>query len=250
MRIVPLLLLLSLAIPACAQGQQPPRRGRSTPVAYATVRDRVSGAKLPRLTNPRTPQMRAVNRQLDTISAELRCLQPIVEDLQTEYYSQARTTYAADDVLSVLIRFGGFCGGAHPINDVNVSVTFDLRTGKRVRFEELFANYERDRRAIVRALFPVQTTAGDRLSPSQMEQLEDSDERYCLQYYTTEALSRSYFAYSLSSAGLVAEPRLAHALTPCITESVVPYERLRPLAAPGSILERVIRVRAAPSANR
>ncbi|HLM65891.1 MAG TPA: hypothetical protein VK358_00120 [Longimicrobium sp.] len=246
-----LLLLLCLVVPACARGQQAPARDRSTDIAYTTVVDSSSGAKLPRLTDARTPQARAVNRQLDSLSAGLRCLERIVRGMKTEHYSETRTTYAAGDVLSVFIRFGGFCGGAHPINGVNLSVTFDLRTGKPVAFRDLFADYDRDAPAIVRALFPAQTTVADRLSPAQIEHLEDGGNEYCVQFYTAEALAQTYFAYSLSYAGLVAEPELAHVLTPCIEEAVVPYERVRPFAAPGGILDRVIRVRAgASAANR
>jgi hypothetical protein len=154
MRII-LFLLLFLAIPADAQA---PASAPGNTIPYHVVRDTVSGAKMPRLTAPRTLAERAVNRQLDSISAELRCVDRMDRyGRKTEHWSDARTTYAADDVLSVFIRFGGFCGGAHPINGVNVSATFDLRTGKQVEFRDLFADYQRDAHAIVRAMFPAQT---------------------------------------------------------------------------------------------
>jgi hypothetical protein len=238
-----LVLLLGLAIPAAASAQRAPAPHPSTRVPYAVVHDTTSGAKLPRLTDPRTPQARAVNRQLDSISADLRCPQRYVRGMKTEHDAEARTTYAADDVLSVLIRFGGDCGGAHPFW-VNASVTFDLRTGKPMAFRDLFADYERDAPAIVRALFPAQTAAADRLSPAQVEALDDGTDDFCLQFYTTGTLAReTRFAYSLSYDGLVAEPRLDHARVPCVEEAVVPYERLRPFAAPGSILDRVAAAR-------
>ena len=235
-----LLLLLCLAIPARAWGQQaaPP----STAIAYRNVLDTLSGAKLPRLTDARTPQARAVNRQLDSISAELRCAEVINEfGEKNEHWSVTRTTYAADDVLSVFIRFGGFCGGAHPINGENVSQTFDLRTGKPVQFRDLFADYERDRHAIVRALFPAQTTAADRLSPSQIEQA--GDEELCLSLYATEELGRTTFSYAFADSGVVVEPSMGHVVRSCQEEAVVPYERLRPFAAPDGILARVAAAR-------
>ena len=243
-----LFLLLCLVIPASARGQQIPASDPSMPVAYRAVRDTLSGAKLPRLTDARSVQARAVNRQLDSISAGLRCWERIDQfGHKTEHWSVSRTTYAADDVLSVFIRFGGFCGGAHPINGVNVSATFDLRTGKPVPFRELFADYERDAHAIVRALFPAQTAAADRLSPSEIEQATHEDETYCLQLYTTAELARTSFAYSFSYAGLVVEPDFPHVIRACAEDAVVPYERLRPFAAPGSILARVAEARSRSS---
>jgi hypothetical protein len=237
-----LLLLFCLAIPARAWGQQaaPP----STRIAYRNVLDTLSGAKLPRLADARTPQARAVNRQLDSISAELRCAEVINEfGEKNEHWSMTRTTYAADDVLSVFIRFGGFCGGAHPILGENVSQTFDLRTGKPVQFRDLFADYARDRHEIVRALFPAQTTAADRLSPARIEQAGDEDEDFCLRFYTTDSLAETWFAYTFADSGVVVEPSLGHVVRACHDEAVVPYERLRPFAAPDGILARVAAAR-------
>lgn len=237
-----LLLLLCLAIPASAWGQQSPARPGA--VAYRYVLDTLSGAKLPRLTDASTRQARAVNRQLDYISADLRCLDRMDGfGRKTEHWSVTRTPYAADDVLSVFIRFGGFCGGAHPILGENVSQTFDLRTGKPVQFRDLFADYERDRHEIVRALFPPLTTAADRLSPAWIEQTGDDNEAFCLQFYTTAALAETWFAYTFADSGLVVEPSMGHVVRSCQEEAVVPYERLRPFAAPDGILARVAAAR-------
>lgn len=229
--IIPLALLL--ALPACAQDH--PNPAVFAPLAYTMVRDSVSGALLPRLSDPR---FRAVNRQLDSISAELRCTEPVVNGYATEHESETRVAYAADSILSVMIRFSGFCGGAHPINGVNLSVTFDLRTGKPVPFRELFANYEGDAAAIVRALYPAQVQAGDRIAALDRE-WEDGDEEFCLQFYAARRLKDTSFNYTLSDSGLVVEPQMAHAVTPCIEEAVVPYARLRPFAAPGGLLARM-----------
>lgn len=243
-RAILLLLLPILVLPASASAQQE-RADRSAPVAYTAVRDTVSGAKLPRLADPRTPQMRNVNRQLDSISAGLRCdAQTDRFGHKTEHWSDSRTTYAADDVLSVYIRFGGFCGGAHPINGVNLSATFDLRAGKPIPFRALFANYDRDAATIVRALFPEMTTAADRLPPERASTYDVEDEEYCLELYATDVLSNSWFSYTLTYAGLVAEPDFAHVIRACQEPALVPYARLRPFAAPGSILERVAAARA------
>ncbi|HYW12664.1 MAG TPA: hypothetical protein VE871_11935 [Longimicrobium sp.] len=243
MRLIPL-LLLCLAIPADAQAQA---SGTRNTVPYLVVRDTVSGAKVPRLAAPRTRVERAVNRQLDSISTSLRCILRMDGfGRKTEHWSTVRTTYAANDVLSAFIRFGGFCGGAHPINGENVSATFDLRTGKPVEFRDLFADYERDASAIARAMFPAQTTAADRITEAELQQLENDEERFCVQFYATEDLAREYFAYAFTHAGLETEPSLGHAIRACQEVAPVPYERLAPFAAPGGILARVAAARSSP----
>jgi hypothetical protein len=240
-----LFLLLCLATPANARGQAASASPASTRIPYRVVPDSGSGAKLPRLIHTPTLQTRAVNRRLDAISAGMRCLQRMDGfGRKTEHWSTAWTSYAADDVLSVSIHFGGFCGGAHPINGENVSVTFDLRTGKPVEFRALFADWERDAEAIVRAMFPAQTAAADGLHRSATGEYDVDEEAFCVQFYVAEDLARQYFGYVFSDSGLVAEPSLAHAVVPCIEEAAVPYERLLPFAAPGGILERVARARA------
>jgi hypothetical protein len=273
MRII-LPLLLAVALPACApdrpdaapdrppvphrtQTTPDPNRSDATPapaaarIAYTMVRDSISGAVLPRLADARDPRARAVNARLDTISVDLRCAEPVDPwGGRTEHQSQARVAYAADSVLSVFIRFSGFCGGAHPINGVNESVTFDLRTGRAVPFRALFANYERDSLAIARVLFPEKVAAAERMTKEEREALTDGDEAFCIQFYTALELSRTYFSYWFTDAGFVVEPQLAHAITPCIDEATVPYERLRPFAAPGGLLTHVAAARAARAAPR
>jgi hypothetical protein len=245
MRLI-LFLLLCLSIPADAQA---PASRRPNTIPYQVVRDTVSGAKVPRLAAPRTRVERAVNRQLDSISASLRCILRMDGfGRKTEYWSTVRTTYAAHDVLSVFIRFGGFCGGSHPINGENVSATFDLRTGKQVEFRDLFADYERDAHAIIRTMFPAYTAAADRLTASEIEQMKSDDERFCVQFYATQDLVRESFGYSFTHAGLVVEPGLSYPVRSCAEEAVVPYERLAPFAAPGGILARIIAARASIAA--
>jgi hypothetical protein len=229
-------LLLCLATPACAQDRADTAPG---PLAYTLVRNPESGAVLPRLTDTRDPRWRAVNAQLDSVAAELRCLDKVDPfGHATEHWSDTKVAYAADSILSVFIRFGGFCGGAHPINGVNLSMTFDLRMGKGVPFRELFADYDGNALAIVRALYPEQTARAAQLARRGDPALTDEDE--CIVVYAAAGLARGYFAYTFSRAGLVVEPDFAHVVGACREEVVVPYDRLRPFAAPGGILDRMV----------
>jgi hypothetical protein len=232
--LIPLLMLTAL-----------PARAQDT-LGYAKVHDLASHAVLPRLTDTRDPRTRDVNRQLDSISADLRCMEKVDPfGHATEHWSVTRVAYAADSILSVFIRFGGFCGGAHPINGQNASVTFDLRTGKPVPLEALFADWERDRAAIVRVLFAKQVAGAERLRAEGREVGED-DEDYCLQFYSIRELVDGYFAYTLSDSGLVVERRMPHVNTACTEGAVVPYDRLLPFVAPGGLLAVMASQRSGP----
>lgn len=234
MRLV-LFLLLCLAIPAGAQTAQPKRA--STPVAYTMVLDARSGAVVPRLSDTRSRQARAVNRHLDSIAGDLRCLDKVdAAGHPTEYESMVRVAHAADDILSVYINFSGFCGGAHPINGAILSVTYDLRTGKEVPFHALFADYGRDSLAIIRTLFPELVAAAEALERSGRAPTPDEE---CISQYTTDLLSHTYFGYTLTAAGLEVEPLFPYVVRACVEVVVVPYARLQRFAAPGGLLERM-----------
>jgi hypothetical protein len=65
----------------------------------------------------------------------------------------AAVTYAGHEVFSVWSAGGYNCpGAAHP-EEVYPSVTFDLQSGREVKFSELFADYPRDQDRIIEALF-------------------------------------------------------------------------------------------------
>jgi hypothetical protein len=205
---------------------------------YVMVRDPVSDAVLPRLTDTLDPRFRAVNRQLDSISGELRCLDKVAPSGEpTEHWSLVEVAHAADSIFSVKMHFGGFCGGAHPIKGENVSVTYDLRTGRPVEFRALFADWERDARAIVRVMYTAHVAAAARMEAEGREPGPE-DEDACVPPYSEDALA-GWMYYWMTDAGLVVEPSLGYAAHACTEESLVPYARLRPFAAPGGLLERM-----------
>lgn len=254
-------LLICLALPACAREDAAPRASvparpaaalvpdaalpetaapDTAPGLYVMVRDPRSDAVLPRLRDTADPRFREVNRQLDSLSAELRC----VDDVdpfggKTEHMSRVEVAHAGDGILSVKIHFSGFCGGAHPIKGANHSVTYDLRTGRPVPLRELFADWDRDARAIARALYPEHSATAARLRAEGREPGQDEHEEFCALFYSEEELAQGWMSYWMTDAGLVVEPHLGHAVHACTEESVVPYARLRPFAAPGGLLARM-----------
>ncbi|HEX8903827.1 MAG TPA: hypothetical protein VF771_03240 [Longimicrobiaceae bacterium] len=230
MRLLAALLLLALPfLEAPAQ-----RRAPSRPIPYRMVRNRVSGAMMPRLLLP-TPQARAVNARLDTLYSGFRCTAREMRTPGAEpFRHRARVTYAAGDVFSVDIVASWFCGNVHPENDANLSVTYDLRTGEMVPFSALFADYRRDGREIVRLLFPRQAALSMRPAPSQPDV-----ENECEGLIPLADLPMRVEGYSLSPRGLTAELRYPHAFQECGAKVTVPYARVRRFAAPRGILARV-----------
>lgn len=220
---------------ASAESAPPtPAGGRIT---FAMVRDTTTGAVLPRLTDSSRAQARAVNRLLDSASASMRCESPIGPSGDpTEFEAEARVTYAANSVFSVHIRESYYCGGPYPTNGANFSTTFDMRTGEEVPFEGLFADWARDGAAIVRVIYPEQVAGADRIAASGEPDPDDED---CNQFYAPDRLVEGGFHYAFSDAGLMVEADFPHVIAACGDEAVVPYERLRPFAAPGGILARV-----------
>jgi hypothetical protein len=251
-------VLLGLALAACGRGQaardatasradsaaaaetesaQAAAPGQAAGrIAFAMVRDSGTGAVLPRLTDSAGAQARAVNRFLDSMSATMRCDTAFAPNGDpTEFEAEARVTYAADSIFSVHIRESYYCGGPYPTNGANFSATFDMRTGVEVPFEALFADWARDGAAIVRVIYPEQVAGADRIAAAGEPDPDDED---CNQFYAPDRLAEGGFHYAFSDAGLMVEADFPHVIAACGGEAVVPYERLRPFAAPGGILAR------------
>lgn len=268
-----LLLTLCIALPGCADSPhparaaaQPPAPGvreaavptdtpvrpkaaiQSTPsdteIRYVMVRDPQTGAVLPRLADTAGAVARRVNRRLDEVSAELSCGGgPWPAGTHIWYESHAKVDYAADSVFSVDLYASYSCGGPSHTNRHNTPLTFDLRRGKEVEFRDLFADYERDARAIVRAMYPAATEKARRLAATGIEPASDRD--ICVSLYAEEELARNYFTYTFTDSGVAVDPNFAQVIGACTELATVPYERLRPFAAPGGILLRVADARAA-----
>jgi hypothetical protein len=226
-------LLLAVAPSGNAASQARAASPPSTAIPYRMVRSRASGVVLPRITLA-TRQARAVNTQLDSLAASLRCERRVVRGRLTRPYDvRARVTYAASDVFSVFITASWFCGGPYSTDGANLSTTFDLRTGREVPFHALFADYSRDGMEIVRAIFPRQVARARRSAP------ENPTERdQCDGVFPVEELPEHVEVYSLSPQGVTAEIEYPHAAQVCGERVTVPYARLRRFAKPGGILAR------------
>jgi len=227
MRPIPFLVSLALVALACAgaaPGRETPRPGAGT-VEYRMVASPVSGVEMPRIRLPERPEVeQQVNAQLDAEAADLRCMDGDVDANEGWWESSVSVTYAMNDVFSVSIASNFYCGGAHPMNDADSSQTFDLRTGRSVRFRSLFEDYDRDAAEIERAY---------------LSHLTAEDREGCEDVLTAEGLEGHYFAYTIAPEGVRMRTSFPHVIEACNRTAVVPFAELRAYARPGGILVRL-----------
>ena len=146
--------------------------------------------------------------------------------------------YAAKDVFSIYASASWYCGGPYPTNDANMSLTFDLKTGKKTEFENLFKNYDEDKDQILRTIFAVQLEKADSLAASGKQ--SDNTCEGEPDIFSIERLRDSSYSYTFSKAGLVVQPSWRHVIEACAERVTVPYHKLQGFAAPDGILARVM----------
>lgn len=232
-----LLLLLSVPVlPFGSSGQLALAQtvGRqSGEIGYQMARIRRTKLMFPRLTRFRDRAvMGAVNRQIDVLTRDFGC-----EDRgRNNYYNlRSRVEYAAKDIFSIYASAEYFCGGAYPTNDSNNSVTFDMKTGKQIKFEELFKNYEADKREILGTIFAsLIARAASGNAKKEGDCAGEAD------MYTIDHFESSSYAFNFSKTGLSVQPEWPHVIEACAERVTVPYAKLKNFAAPGGALARVL----------
>jgi hypothetical protein len=235
-------LLLALTNLTRTVASAPQEKSNQTADDIHYTMSRLGGTQIrfPRLTSYKDiATMNRVNTQIDELSKQFACLDPRGKD---DFYKvSSRVEYAARDIFSIYATASYYCGGPYPTNDENISASFDLRTGKKVKFHELFENYAANKSQILRIAFAKQLARTDRLLAADRkrdEQDADCDEDATL--FTLQNLGRSAFAYNLSEKGLVVQPQWPHVVEACAERVTVPYQQLERFAAPNSILARAM----------
>lgn len=229
-----LLLILFLPVLPFRGGQaalaQTGRTQSGGEVGYQMARVRRTKMRFPRLTRFRDRAvMNAVNRQIDVLARDFGCTG------RNSYYNlKSRVEYAAHDIFSIYASAEYFCGGAYPTNDSNNSATFDMKTGKQVKFEELFKNYEADKREILQTIFATQIATAARRAASRKPDAEDD----CEDLFEIERLESSSYAFNFSRNGLSVQPEWPHVIEACADRVTVPYAKLQRFAAPNGVLAR------------
>lgn len=230
-----LALLVSLLCLASAERRPvlSQTRQASSEIGYANAPVRRTGIRFPRLTRFSDPKvMREVNRQIDAATRDFGCDRGSGKDA---YFTvRSKVAYADKDIFSIYASAQYYCGGPYPTNDSNSSLTYDLRTGKQVKFEELFRSYEADKREILKIIFAAQIAEAAKLAASGKAK-EDS----CNTQFTMDILEGSEYAFNFSKAGLQVQPSWPHVVEACAEIVTVPYSKLEKFAAPDGLLARV-----------
>jgi hypothetical protein len=229
------LLLCAVLLPVAGAGRQPvfsQTRQAGGAIGYAKSRVRRTRIMFPRMTRFSDARvMREVNRQIDEATKDFGCGGQGGKDA---YYTvRSKVAYARDDIFSIYASAQYWCGGPYPTNDSNISQTYDLKTGKQIKFEELFNNYETDKREILRVIF------ADRIATSEKMAAAGKTGDDCEgEIYSLNNLESSSYAFNFSSAGLQVQPDWPHVVEACADIVTIPYSKLRKFAAPNGILAR------------
>jgi len=211
--------------------------GAATEIHYKMFPVRDTKIQFPRLTGYKDlATMNQVNAQIDGITKGFRCREP--RNKNDWYEVSSRVEYASQDIFSIYASANYYCGGPYPTGEANLSVTFDLRTGKTVSFFGLFRNYEANKDSILRIIFARELARTEALLAAGKKSGENCDDDPRL--FTLEVLRDSEYAYNFSEKGLVVRPLWAHVIQACAERVTVPYKELKGLAATDSILARAI----------
>ncbi len=192
-----------------------------------------SGISMPTVVAfPDEAVMNRVNRELTNIGTSLGC-QEVFSGTQATYFNvDPKVVYNKNDIFSVSIHASYFCGGAYPTNDSNLSVTFDMKTGERVDFEELFQNYEQDKAKILRLIF------GDliRMGETYKGKDQNCNTIYSEKRFTEETIG---YGYVVSKEGITVQPLWPHVIEVCAVPRTVMHATLAPYLKQDSLLSRV-----------
>ena len=243
MKLVPLSLLLSvLAFGAVIQAQSTRRPVRPAPnsasVRFESVAVRDTGVRFPRLTYYKDAKvLETVNQKIDEITADFGCDEETPRTTNS-YRVKSEVAYSTKQIFSIYASASWFCGGPYPTNDSNISLTFDLKTGKLIEFEDLFQKYEQNKTEILKVIFAAQLERTARVvaAGKAKEGTCDGDPNL----YSLEHLEDSLFAFNFSADGLRVQPLWPHVMEACSERVTVPYIRLKQFAAPEGLLARVI----------
>lgn len=223
------LLLLLLASTAWAVEKEPA-------IAFKMVPVRDTGIQFPMLTSYREPNvLKKVNSAIADTTAEFGC--DVEEGTATEYAVKSNVAYTLQDIFSIYAAASYYCGGAYPTNDMNISMTFDMKTGDAVYFTDLFQDYDRDQEKILRVIYGPKIEQSEKLEASSKKEEGSCDEDPWI--FSLDHLKESSYNFHFAADGLHVQPDWPHVIEACAEISVVPYSKLKPFAAPSSILQRV-----------
>jgi hypothetical protein len=189
--------------------------------------------------------MEKVNSYFIELAQTSTCGDDIRFSENNYYEMKGKVSYAQNDIFSVQINLSYNCSGPHPINDSNDSVTFDMKTGDVVEFEDLFINYERDKKAILSLIFKKQIKEEANIPENPNDSTScETEKLYSSIEFVDKKYDRisdyfNYLSYNISASGISAQPSFPHVIAACSQIGTAPIESLSPYFDSSSILSRI-----------
>lgn len=195
--------------------------------------------KIPQIVGPSELIERRVNQAIDIATRNLRCdgdewfKKEFADFVGLEFNVTLRVDYASNSFFSVYATESFYCGGAYPTNYATFSMNFDLSTGDKVEFGDLFSNYSKDKEQIMKIIFAEQIKKYGRY--------EVNNKIGCSGVFEVRQLveETSEFDFTISASGINVQPRWPHVIEACAKRVKVPFLKLKSYARLGSILDRM-----------
>lgn len=179
--------------------------------------------------------LQSVNDQIQTATKDMQCDVNTPKD-RSFFEVKSKVDYTTNDIFSIYATASYFCASAYPTIDANTSMTFDLKSGKRISFAELFLNYEDNMKNILSVVFAAEIEKANKLLASKPANSDGCDSELSLNHILENG---PYFQYNFTEQGLAVQPEWPHVIAACATRVIVPYANLKPFADPKGILARV-----------
>jgi hypothetical protein len=161
------------------------------------VQIRNTGIKFPLLARYSDLQiMTRINEQIEALTSTFGCEEEkSASGTETYFKVQSSVEYNKDRILSIYASATYYCDGPYPTNDSNLSLTFDVRSGEMIAFEQLFKDYESDMEPILETIFSDQIKKSEALMEAGKEpggSCENDPELFSLEHLA-ESTFNFYF---------------------------------------------------------
>lgn len=136
--------------------------------------------------------------------------------------------YSKNDIFSVNVSGDYYCGGPYPVNNYSNTITFDMTTGEKITFENLFKNYEENKKEIINIIY------GDTVLSSDKNDI-------CTNVNTIDNIISNPQNYRISKdkKAIIVRPEYPHIIEHCINNAEISIEKLAPFLNENSILNRI-----------
>lgn len=170
-----------------------------------------------------------VNQFISEIERNMTCFsgdEANASGRETSWATDAKVTKNGDGIFSMNIHSSYNCGGPYPTDDYNQSITFDLRNGVPVQFEELFSNWNKDKAKIISVIYEEQIAKAKTEAQREGECYSNLD----------SFLNIPEFNYSITDDNITVQQLLPHVIAACSFEQTVPIKKLKAYVNPMGIL--------------